>query len=113
MAEFLKRNVGTKAPGDQKPALEFCALMKQYPALVEFLTLDVWDAQNVRETGTVLACFNGDRWTMWLNDRDSGRSAWISGDTLTDLLDSAEDGLRSSSIEWRGASKKGKGGKGK
>lgn len=112
MAEFIRRNLPKrKAPGEVVQ-ITACALMEKYPALTEFLTLDVWDEKSVRETGTLLLCFGEGRWRAWLNDRDGGLTAWLSADTLTELLDVTERGLCDACIEWRTAPKQKKGGRG-
>jgi len=86
---------------------ELCSLATRYPALVEFLTLAVWDDGGKRQLGSALVAWNDGRWRIWLHDRDASRSAWLSGETLTDVLGAADAGLEADSLEWRRDSQKG------
>lgn len=86
-----------------------------YPHLFEWLVEDRWDDGTVRETGTVLLFTEAGRWKACLNDRALGRSCFLSGETPEGLLQSLDDGLGSSGLEWRAkpprAPSKGSGGK--
>lgn len=73
-----------------------------FPALVEFLSATAWDEQTPRQTGTLLLCAQDGRWRLWLNDREHARSAWLSGETIEEVVTAAEQGLTLDSLEWRG-----------
>jgi len=112
MAEFIRRNLSKKRTPGEVVQVMSCPLIERYPAISEFLTLDFWDDKSSRETGTLLLCFGEGRWKAWLNDRDGYLTAWLSGETLTALLDAVEKGFLNGDIDWRAApkQKRGKGG---
>ena len=71
------------------------------PALMEFLTLCVWEDGKVRQTGTLMLLAEGGRWKAWLHDRDQRRSGWVTAATLRDLIDAVERGVHQESVDWR------------
>lgn len=73
------------------------------PAIVEFLSMDVWDDGKRREPGTVMVMFEEGRWKAWVNDKEGKRSAWVSGATLEALWSAVEGGLVEDSLDWRRA----------
>lgn len=73
------------------------------PAIFEFLTSDKWDDGKTRQRGTVTVFFEDGRWKAWVNDKDGGRSACVSGKTLDDCITKAEIGLVEDSLDWRRA----------
>lgn len=85
-------------------------LTEQYPALTEFLTICLWDADDKssrRVPGTLLICWAEGRWTASLHDRDGGsRYAWVSATSWTGLMEALEKGLRGDDLPWRRESKK-------
>lgn len=101
MAKFLERAKGGDGNGKPAPVPSTCALMSKYAALTEFLVLSEWEDGSGRETGTLLLCVDAGCVKAWLNDRDGGRSAWLSSGSLTGLLDALESGLRDGDLEWR------------
>jgi hypothetical protein len=72
-----------------------------FPALVEFVTLIRWSATESRDTGTLLLTCHDGRFRLWLNDRDSRQSAWVSGESVIACLESAERGLIGGCLDWR------------
>lgn len=78
-----------------------CRLTEGYPTIFEFLTRDKWDDGKARQRGTLLISWSEGRFRCWLNDKDAARSAWVSQETLSDLLSTAEEGLAGDSLEWR------------
>lgn len=71
------------------------------PALTEFLSLLRWDDNAAREPGTIrLSCSNGVL-QLWLNDKDSPRSASVTGPDIGTLLLAAEHALSDNSLVWR------------
>lgn len=81
--------------------LEACPLSERWPALAEFLSSGAWDNGDPRERGTMLLVWSDGRWRAWLNDKDTGAAAWMSGETLSEVLDDASEALREGSLEWR------------
>ena len=103
MAEFLKRHAkGGPTFAPVGPA-DYCRWMQAHPAICEFLTLASWEGGDARETGTLLLCFGDGQFKCWLNDRDGGRTAWLSGPTVSELLTSAEERLAADTLDWRAA----------
>lgn len=86
--------------GGDRP-FERCRLSEGYPTLLEFLTRQRWDDGKSRVRGTLLVTWSEGRFRAWLNDKDAGRSAWVSQPTLSDLLASLEAGLDADDLEWR------------
>lgn len=76
-------------------------ILKDRPALVEYLTVDRWPGGKARVTSTLMLCFAEDRFRACLNDRDGQRSVWVSGATLDACLDALEAGLQADVLEWR------------
>ena len=101
MAEFLKRHCPQSNAAASVGPTERCRWLQDHPALCEFLSLSFWEDGESRIPGTLLLCFGEGRWKCWINDRDSGRTAWLSGGTMTDLLDGLEARLQADNLDWR------------
>ncbi len=86
-------------------------LPRRAPTLYQFLTDDKWDDGSQREPGTLLLFADAGRFKACLNDRDSGRSVFVSAVSLEGILEALEEGLAGDSLEWR--EKKGPAGKGR
>lgn len=74
---------------------------KDYPAMIEALTMRTWEDGTPRETSTLLVFIDGGKWKCCVNDRDVPRSAFVTADTLATLLVAVEKGLREDSLDWR------------
>lgn len=68
-----------------------------------------WDDGSVRETSTVSLFVEEGMFKAALNDRDLRRSAYVSGDSIEDVLLKLELGLEGDTLDWRSW----QGGKGK
>lgn len=90
---------GEGAGDSRKPVP--CRLGEGYPTLLEFLSSSRWPDGKPRIRGTMLITWSEGRFRCWLNDKDAGRSSWVSQETLSDLLASVESGLESDDLEWR------------
>lgn len=101
VAEHLRRAARVDGRAGSPVAVEWCDFARSYPALAEFLCVAEWGPGEGRTTGTLLLCVDGGAWKAWLNDRDSGRAAWLSSSTLTGLLDAVEAGIRTDVLDWR------------
>jgi hypothetical protein len=55
----------------------------------------------------MLVCDEG-TWKVWLNDKDSGLTCWISGSSVADVLRKADGVCGGDDADWRSA--KGAGG---
>jgi len=78
--------------------VEFCS---KYPTLYAFLTDRTWDDGKPRVTSTLLIFLEHDVLRICINDRDSNRSAFITGQTIEEALTSLEARLCAETLEWR------------
>jgi hypothetical protein len=101
--------------GASSKPLETCPLSKRFPTLAAFLSMTSWPDGEVRCTGTVTLLFEDGLCKAAINDRDASMSAFVSGKTLTSLLEALEKGLDTSSLEFRVKrdDRRGSGGKGR
>jgi len=72
-----------------------------YPALWEFVSLAAWEDSSVRATGTLMVLVDQGQLKLWLHDRDSNLSAFVSGSSPDEAFTRAETGLVACSLEWR------------
>jgi hypothetical protein len=86
---------------------------KTHPSLCEFLCKSTWEDGTSRTTGTVMLMTEAGLWKAWVNDRDSGLSAFVSSGTLLGLLKSIDKGVESGQLDWRVPKNGSAGGKGK
>jgi len=101
MAQFLRNRPGaitSPQPGSRVAEYPMAAT---HPALWEYLTLDQWEDGSSRQTSTLSVFFGSNGLQAALNDRDGGRVAFASGDSLERLLEALEHGLQSDSLDWR------------
>jgi len=73
----------------------------QYPVLATYLGDEAYDDGAPRRTSTLLLFVQDGLWKACLNDRAAGRSAWVSGEMLTEALSSLENALRTERASWR------------
>jgi hypothetical protein len=90
---------------------ESCKISVKALALVEFLSLEVWDDGKPRKTGSITVFFEEGVFKAWLNDKDAGHTCCVAADTLGGLLASIERKLPDDSFEWRKARPAPSGGK--
>lgn len=76
-------------------------MMENYPALFAYLTDDQYDDGSRRQRASLLIMADGQVWKGWLNDKDTGRSLWLAGETIEQLLDSMETHLTDGTATWR------------
>lgn len=101
MAKFVDR-VATKVTASTRlasPAV--AAWANAYPALWEYLTLDAYEDGEARLTSMLMffaedGCFKG-----CLQDRQEGRSLWVTGESLVLCLDALEARLQAGNADWR------------
>jgi hypothetical protein len=90
---------------DQPPPLAVAAgsweMIQDYPGLAEFLSCSVWDDGTVRVTGTLLLFADQGLWKVALHDRDGQRTAFFSGETVSDVLNVVDRALCDGRIGWR------------
>lgn len=71
------------------------------PLLWAHLTDSSWDDGTARQRSTLTVFCDGGLWKVCLNDREGGRSAFQSGETLEAALEATEHGLEADSLPWR------------
>lgn len=76
-------------------------LERASPILLEFLTRTQWEDGAVRKVGTLMLVAEGGKWKAWLHDADGKRSAWVSGDTIQELVMAIDVGLLQDRLNWR------------
>lgn len=74
---------------------------KDYPWLFAFLTSESWEDKSHRVTGTLLIFTQEGYLKACVNDRDLGRSAFVTAPSVTLLFDLIEDGLAEEHLDWR------------
>jgi len=89
---------GAEGPAYVPPAN---GMWSKYPTLLEFLTLGKWPDGASRERGSMLLCWEDGWFKCWLNDKDGGRSAWLSGESPDALLRHVEAQLSEDRVQWR------------
>jgi len=72
-----------------------------WPALGEFVASAVWEDGSPRIPGTLMVLFDQGLWKLWLHDRSSNLSSFVSGHSPDQVFGRAEECLRASSLEWR------------
>lgn len=101
MARFVsgrnERN-GRRDDNEIEVLSEFAAL---YPAIFEYMTLDVFDDGKHRDRATLQMMIEDGQWKCCLNDRSQHRSCWVTGDSPTACLVALEAALASGTPAWR------------
>jgi len=76
-------------------------MIKKYPLLIEYLTCTLYDDQTPRKESSLTIFFEGGCMKASLNDRDAGRSLYVTAATLDGLLLSIEEHLSRDIPGWR------------
>lgn len=72
-----------------------------YPALAEYVFMTTYPDGSVRLPATLMLMPSMALWTVCLNDRDTARSLWATGESLKDCFGSLDEMLRGEYIPWR------------
>jgi hypothetical protein len=54
-----------------------------------------------RQTATLTLLWEEQVWKCCVNDRDNNRSLWVSGDSISEVIERAEKALHDDSPAWR------------
>lgn len=81
------------------------AFAETYPVLCQWLTL-VGLRGTQRKSGTLLLFAEEGKWKGCINDRDGGRYAFVSAESVAGLLEGLDRSLKLGNIEWRVSKKK-------
>lgn len=85
----------------QAPVYQDCEGTGLFPNLAAFIRDQQYDDGTVRETGTILLFVEDGRYKVWLHDRDTACSCFVTNTTLCNLLEAAEVALGQDNLEWR------------
>lgn len=98
---FLTRVVEAGSGGG--PPGRTTGVLVECPAVTEYLSASTYPDGQARERA-VLSCFIEDgRVKVCLNDRDTGRTLWRSGDGVEDCLILLETAIVDGTADWRRA----------
>lgn len=97
----LKRRSPQHSPCSAGGVLTACELSVLYPTVVEFLCKETWEDGASRLTGTITLMAEGGMVKAAVNDRDGQLSCFVSGKSVTSLLEALEVGLGDDSLDWR------------
>lgn len=101
---FLNKPVpSVSLEGDVGPAV-LMDLAGRYPALVEYMAAVAYPDGSARRTATLMLLVDPDGLKGCLNDRQEGRSLWVTSDTVEGVFAALEAGLTSPRPNWRKSS---------
>ena len=105
MSKFLRglRDSNTTKESASPPLDE--SFRQRFPCLFDMVSVRVLD-KKPRETSTLFVFIEDGHWKVCLCDRDLGRVAFVSSESLDGLWESLEAGLASGSLDWRQDRKK-------
>jgi len=92
---------GHEVRGGEFAAEPKVELVGSFPNLGEFLTRERWEDGADRRPGTLTVSCQDGAWKGCLTDRETLTKCWGSWDTLQELLDCLEEGLRDGDLPWR------------
>lgn len=90
----------TSGPSGGPPAAS-CKLSERLSSLWEWLSDPSWEDGESRQTGTLMLMVEDGLVKVWVHDRETGTSAWVSSESLQGALELVNKGLREESLEWR------------
>lgn len=95
-----KPDVNRQSPAGEA-ALVRDSLAERLPTLIEFLTERQYEDQSPRELPTLTLFAESGVLKAALNDRDTGRVAFVTGASLLAVLEALEEGLVFGNLDWR------------
>lgn len=101
MGRYLNKPTGLAPESGSSPLSPSGEFPILYPALYEFLTLTLWEDGTSRLCGSLTLFADPPSWKCCLNDKDSSRVAFVSGSSVDAVLQLAEQGIVSSTLDWR------------
>lgn len=78
-----------------------CELSKKFPTLWEFLTKTSWGKDDPRIPGTLFLMMQDGILKASVSDRDSCEVLWVSGQSLTELIEVVDAALNDPGADWR------------
>ena len=78
-----------------------CQILPLGTALFDHMTQQSWEDGSERPTTTLSISYGDGRFLGCVRDRATARIAYLSGDTLSELLDAIQQALESEQMVWR------------
>lgn len=78
-----------------------CKTLKKFPVLLSYLEDDAYEDGSKRERAKVSIFIEQGHVKAALNDGDAKRSCYVTADSLQDVLELLEKGLKDDSVDWR------------
>lgn len=103
---FLKKVDVSQAQGAH-PLYIAEGILKQMPAIVEYLSMEQWPDGTARERSSLLVIVESQMVKVCLTDRANNRSLWRAGPTLDECLLAMEVALQNDECDWRQSAPKG------
>lgn len=104
--EREEKQDGGRSPG--KPGKGILEMQADYPALAEYLVLEVFPDGTSRERSTLVVFVEDGLIKVCLSDRHYDRTLWASCETFEDCFASLDAALRGPGADWRRSSWKAK-----
>ena len=101
MSKYIRRQQVVEDGSSPLEGVCVDSLMEKLPALVEYLSVQVYEDGERRETSTLTLFWEDGLFKGCLNDRDQLKSCFLSSASLMDLLVRFESGLELDELEWR------------
>jgi hypothetical protein len=86
---------------DFEAAAKSSKFAEQHPLLFEHLAAIRYEDGSARKTSSLMVLIEDGCTKVCLNDRQEGRSCWLSGASLEQALFVLEERLADNTIEWR------------
>lgn len=91
---YLQRVAANDAKRVKEVSAEDQAWRADHEALAEYLTMVNYPDGGQRRTGTLTVFYDAPEWRVCLNDRDTDRSLWATGESLPEALQALDSMLR-------------------
>lgn len=101
MARFVTGSSGSNGRVSQGPSEAGADFTVKYPALAEYMTLDILDDGSFRKRSTLQLMVEDGAWKGCLNDRHANRSCWVTAVSVEGVLAALEEVLASCAVPWR------------
>jgi len=91
-------------PGGQGvPCKGLLEMRETRPAIAEYLSLLVYPDGSDRTPSTLLVLIENGRFKLCLSDRDTGRSLWVTAESIEEGIASLDEDLQLGTADWRRA----------
>jgi hypothetical protein len=107
MGQYLNKPTGMLPASSSAPLCPSGEWPTLFPALVEFLTLAVWEDGTSRLPGSLTLFVDNCSWKVCLHCKDTARVGFVSSSSAEGALQAAEDALVRSTLDWRPAGRNG------